>query len=163
MPIVSKQQRLERIAHFGVGLRRLCLGEIDDERVLYRCRVNTMACYSGSDEGSSFPASWDTHDIIPLWECDTSLCAERDNSFVQLEYDDPEELTLIAAGEQGMLSYVMFYLLEDYGSAGESGVIKDTSDLLGFEHLDQLLSFQTAFGGKVDCFQRLLQFTRTID
>ncbi|WP_145453702.1 hypothetical protein [Gimesia panareensis] len=154
------------------GLRELSLGEVIDQHLAYRCNVSALQCYTSSETGGPLPASWDADsapEIVPLWECDLSLLALRDEEFVEIDYEALEDLTVIARSEQGMFAYLFFYLIEDLGGSQcfkqgnqEYDSLLRLNSQLRFEHLEDILNFQRQYGSEINCRDLLLNYTRSI-
>lgn len=173
MPLVSEEMRNIELEKLPSGIRKLCTGSIKHERLDYRCRTSNMYCYSISNTGESFQTSWDSVEkpqILPLWECDLSLVAKRGDEFVEIDYEDPEELLIISFSIQGVLAYLFYYLVEDFGggdtllksSNQELKELENISDEVGFNHLMDVLKLQIEIGSHYDCSDKLLMFTKSL-
>tara|TARA_R110002124_G_scaffold57984_6_gene162069 strand:- start:65 stop:589 length:525 start_codon:yes stop_codon:yes gene_type:complete len=172
MPLVSLQKRSKLLEELKTGLRSLSLGELTNEYLEYRCRISPLLCYESSEEGGFLPASWDKSEapeIVPLWECDLTMIAMRGEEYLEIDWENIEDITLIARSEQGLLSYVFFYLIEDLGGANQlMNQKQDYESLLqlsremGFEHLKAVIEFQRNHGADFNCVDLLLEFTLSI-
>lgn len=172
MPIISLHLRSKRLEVLKIGLRELSLGEVVDQQLAYRCHTSDLYCYASSETGGPLPATWDGEsapEIVPLWECELSLLALRDKEFVEIDYDDLEDLTVIARSEQGILAYLFFYLVEDLGGAQhlnqgnhESESLLRLNSQLQFKHLEDIIDFQRRSGSEINCHDLLLNYTRSI-
>jgi hypothetical protein len=91
---------------------------------------------------------------VVLWECEDSVigCRETDVGleFVNFDVEDPSRLIPIARSEQGLLFWLLSWLIEDQDWQDEQATemrLRDGAAAVGFRYFDEVNEFQQQFGG----------------
>jgi hypothetical protein len=164
MLMVSKLARSEYLQTTHPILFKLCVAYPVPSILEFRC--NTALPWS--DEGSLIPAAWDTDEVkvIPLWEGGSTLTAIRvssDEEFIQINYEDPNDLLVIAKSVDGLFTYLFYFLVESAGGKEAEGFneIEELASYLRFDKLDIVMELIRRLYGKPD-YESLSAFTRSV-
>ncbi len=168
MPMVSKLERSEYLQATHPVLFKLCVAHPVPSILEFRCNTNLPFCYGRSDAGFPIPAAWDTEQVkvIPLWETATSLNAVRlgsEEEFIEINYEDVNDVLIIAKSVDGLFSYLFYFLIESVGGkeAKRFADIEALASYLSFNKLDVVMELIPRLHGKPD-YESLWQFTRSL-
>lgn len=168
MPIVSYADRTQYLlSHYPI-LLPLCAPERLPSIVSHRMNAELPFCYGKSKSGSPIPVGWDSPDtrVVPLWENANGIVAIRlrhdSLDFVQINFEDPSDVDVIARSINGLLFYVFYFLIESAGdNAAELSEIKQLANCLKFEMLDAVAESVSRLGQQNDS-ESILSLFRSI-
>lgn len=168
MPIVSKSKRAEYLEQRHPVLHKLCVPANVPTILEFRLNTKLPFCYGRSNDGSPVPADWDEEgvSVIPLWESASGLIAIRGNrgaeEFVQINYEDANDVEIIAKSVDGLFAYLFYFLIESNGGPGTEGFadIQNLAAHLEFDKLSLVVESIPRFAAEQD-FDSFWQFTRS--
>jgi hypothetical protein len=175
MPVVTQSRRAELVITLAGGIRSLAEGRLEDPIVRFRCQTEPLKLYLESD-GGVLPVSWDDvegPELVPLWDSDQTICIWRRSpgaeDFIEFELEAPEDLVRIAVAPRGVLTYEMFFVIEDLGGArlieadeAKRSRLLRIAEQIGFEEVDRVLELQRQLRSEPRCIERLLAHTNTL-
>jgi len=147
-------------------LHALCTSQALPEWLSYRIDPSLPFCYHSGAAGASIPADWDSGElhVIPLWESGGTLTAIRiaGNSpeFIQFGFEDPNSVEVLAYSAQGVLAYLLYFLLESADDDEVHG-IQQLSEEVGYRHFRELAALHCEYSARPG-YDWLLEFSRSL-
>ena len=177
MAIVSKNDRNSFLSKNYRELYELSIGNASREWLEFRCVNELPITYGQSEPGGLLPTSWDNDDVFiyPLWECGICLTALKKDGekidFIEVDFEDPEELLVISRSYQGLIAYLMYYIIEDAG--GEATIksdrpefleeLREFSEKMNFSFLNEVIKLQNDICKELNAIDLLLNYTNSLD
>lgn len=175
MSIVSKLDRKKYISQYCRELYVICFEESKADWLDFRCNRELLYVYSSTTNEFNLPVAWDDNGlkIVPLWECGTNLFAMRckngcNKDFIKIDYEDADEVIVISESYQGLIAYLIYYIVEDMGGAEEienTDTLKELaafSKTIGFRYLIDIIEFQKINCKEIELSSLLIEYTRSI-
>ena len=169
MSIVSRAERSRDLEQHYPILFKLCVANALPEILTYRMNADLPFCYGATAETTLIPSDWDSEDVrvVPLWESGSSLTALRrisgETDFVQINYEDPNDVEVLAKSVEGLFTYLFFFLVESVGEGDgeEFSEIEQLASYLGFEKLGMVVDLVKRVSSESD-YESLFEVTRGI-
>lgn len=169
MPIVSLADRSQFLKQNEPILFRLCVSNELPPILTYRFNTQLKFCYGATDESTKIPADWDSSSVIvvPLWESGSGLFAIRqigqDSEFIQINYEDPNEVEVISTSTNGLFAYVFYFLVESLDDEDEEELaeVKQLAADLEFDSLNLIFNSVKRISSESD-YDSLWELTRSL-
>ena len=169
MSIVSKSERSRYLQQHYPVLFKLCVAGELPKILTYRCNTELPFCYGATERSSPIPAGWDSDSVkvIPLWENGSGLTAVRVTlgkaEFVQISYENPSDVEVLAKSIDGLLTYLLYFLVES--AAGQEDdefvEIQELASYLEFDKLALVVNLVKRQASDPD-YESLFEVTRSM-
>jgi hypothetical protein len=169
MPRVSQRCRLDALRKMGLSPRLMDLAAQRWPHKVYRDRcAEPIRCYSVPDE------LWPDEPLVPLWEdSDAEIVVgcrgtNRARLFFAWYLDEvPKTIEQVTHSEQGLLFWLFMHLMdynEDWEGAAPASLdtLRAAARVVGFRHLDQLLSLPGHQPYRSEWIRQALEIVRNL-